>query len=58
MKVSIIVNCHNGEKYLEECLESIKKQTIADKEVGIFLSSGLDSSLIFSYLIEMKYEIF
>ena len=38
--------------------ESIKKQTIADKEVGIFLSSGLDSSLIFSYLMAMKYEIF
>lgn len=36
MKVSIIVNCYNGENYLNECLSSIKNQTYKNYEV-IFL---------------------
>ena len=26
-KISVIVNCHNGEEYLENCLNSILNQT-------------------------------
>lgn len=32
MLVSIIVPCYNAEKYLNECLQSIKKQTFTDWE--------------------------
>ena len=34
--VSVIMNCHNGEKYLEESLVSLKKQTYRNFEL-IFL---------------------
>ena len=29
-KISIIVPIYNAEKYLEQCLESIRKQTLKD----------------------------
>ena len=35
--VSIIVNCHNGERYLSESLKSIQSQTYNNYEV-IFLT--------------------
>ena len=31
--VSIIINCYNGEKYLEECLKSLQNQIFQDFEV-------------------------
>mgnify|MGYP000762026983 CR=1 FL=1 len=31
-KISIIVPIYNAEKYLEQCLESIRKQTLQDIE--------------------------
>ena len=37
--------------------ESVNSQTISDKKVGLFLSSGLDSSLILNYLFKIKYKI-
>ena len=39
-KVSIIVNCYNGEKYLSRCLQSIINQTEKNWEV-IFLIINL-----------------
>lgn len=45
-------------KILDDLLqESISLQTISDKKVGLFLSSGLDSTLILSYLEKIKYKI-
>ncbi len=40
-KVSVIINCYNGEKYLNETLQSIKSQTFKDFEV-IFLDNCSD----------------
>jgi len=46
MKVSIIVNCYNGENYLEECLSSIKNQTYENYEVIFFDNNSNDKSVI------------
>ena len=44
MKVSIIVNCYNGESYLDECLSSIKDQTYKNYEVIFFDNNSNDKS--------------
>ena len=31
--VSVIVNCHNGQKYLAECIRSILNQTYTNFEI-------------------------
>lgn len=33
IKVSVIIPCYNGEKYLKECLNSIVRQTLKDIEI-------------------------
>lgn len=43
--VSIIVNCHNGEQYLSEALESIRKQTYKDYEIIFWDNCSTDNSL-------------
>ena len=42
--VSIIVNCFNGEKYLEECLSSIQNQTYQNWEVIFWDNHSTDNS--------------
>ena len=42
--VSIIVNCFNGEKYLEECLISLKNQTYKNWEVIFWDNHSTDNS--------------
>ena len=42
--VSIIINCFNGEKYLEECLRSIKQQTYKNIEVIFWDNKSTDKS--------------
>ena len=42
--VSIIVNCHNGEKYLENCLKSIFSQTHKDWEIIFWDNFSTDNS--------------
>ena len=42
--VSIIVNCHNGEKYLENCLKSIFSQTYKDWEIIFWDNFSTDNS--------------
>lgn len=42
--VSVIVPVHNGEKYLEECLESIANQQFRDFEVLMVNDGSTDSS--------------
>ena len=34
--VSVIVNYHNGEKYLEDCIKSIVNQDYKDIEIILF----------------------
>lgn len=45
VKVSIIVPVYNGEKYLRECLDSIKNQTLEDIEIICVDDGSTDSSL-------------
>ena len=42
--LSIIVNCHNGEKYLKECISSILNQKYQNFEVIFFNNSSKDNS--------------
>lgn len=42
--ISIIVNCHNGEKYLNQCISSILKQKYQNYEVIFFDNSSKDNS--------------
>ena len=42
--VSIIINCHNGEKFLFECLQSVYNQTYENFEVIFYDNSSSDAS--------------
>lgn len=42
--VSIIINCYNGEKYLEECLKSLQNQIFRDFEVIFWDNCSSDKS--------------
>lgn len=56
-KVSIIVNCHNGEKYLKAALDSIYAQDFTDWEVIFFDNASVDRSAAIakSYDSRLKY---
>ena len=43
-KISVIVNCHNGEEYLENCLNSILNQTFKDFEIIFFDNASIDNT--------------
>ena len=43
-KVSIIMNCHNGEKYLNESLNSVINQNYKNWEVIFFDNCSTDKS--------------
>tara|TARA_B100001063_G_C16724268_1_gene535381 strand:+ start:722 stop:1525 length:804 start_codon:yes stop_codon:yes gene_type:complete len=43
--VSIVVNCHNGEKYLHQCIKSIINQTYQKWELIFWDNSSSDNSL-------------
>ena len=42
--VSIIVNCHNGQKYLENCIKSILEQTYKNWELIFWDNASTDNS--------------
>jgi len=42
--VSVIVNYHNGEKYLEKCLKSIIDQDYKNKEIILWDNASTDNS--------------
>ena len=44
LKVSIIMNCYNGEKYLHEALSSIISQTYQNWELIFFDNKSTDQS--------------
>jgi len=44
-KISIIVNCHNGEKYLKKNILSIKRQTYKNWELIFYDNCSSDNSL-------------
>ena len=45
IKVSIIVPIYNTEKYLEKCIESIRKQTYSYLEIILVNDGSTDGSL-------------
>ncbi len=42
--VSVIINCHNGERYLKECIESVLNQSYKNWELIFFDNCSNDSS--------------
>ena len=57
--VSIIVNCHNGERYLSESLKSIQSQTYNNYEVIFFDNCSTDnSSKIFRQFNDNRFKYF
>lgn len=57
--VSIIINCYNGEKYLEECLKSLQNQIFQDFEVIFWDNcSGDKSAEIFKKYESKKFRYF
>ena len=58
-KVSIIMNCHNGEKYLDKSLSSILSQTYRNWEIIFFDNKSSDKSLsIIKSVKEKRNKIF
>ena len=43
-KISVIINCHNGEKYLDQCLKSILNQKYKNIEIILFDNLSSDNS--------------
>ena len=57
--VSIIVNCHNGEKFLEQCLSSIKNQSYKNWELIFWDNKSSDnSSKIFKKFKDKRFKYF
>ena len=42
--ISVIINCHNGEKFLNRCLDSILKQTYQNWEIIFWDNCSTDKS--------------
>ena len=51
LKVSVIMNCHNGERYLDQAIESVLKQTYTNWEIIFWDNKSIDntSKIIRSY---------
>ena len=43
-KVSVIMNCFNGEAYLSQAIDSVFKQSYTDFEIIFFDNASTDSS--------------
>ena len=42
--VSVIINCHNGEKYLSKCVKSVSNQTYKNWEIVFWDNCSTDNS--------------
>ena len=57
--VSIIVNCFNGEKYLNKCIQSIINQTYKNLEIIFWDNNSADESLkIVSQFVDKRIKVF
>ena len=43
-KISVVINFHNGEKYLEKCIESVLGQNYKNFEIILWDNASIDSS--------------
>ena len=43
-KISVVINFHNGEKYLEKCIESVLNQNYKNFEIILWDNASVDSS--------------
>jgi len=58
-KVSIIINCYNGEKYLKECLDSVINQSYTNWEIIFWDNQSKDnSSKIFKSYNDPRFKYF
>jgi glycosyltransferase involved in cell wall biosynthesis len=44
LKVSVVINCYNGEKYIQDCIDSVFKQTYRNWEIIIWDNKSTDKS--------------
>ena len=57
--ISIIINCFNGEKYLNECLNSVRNQDYKDFEVIFWDNNSKDDSrVIFERFSDKRFKYF
>jgi len=57
--VSIVMNCHNGEKYLEESLQSVLNQSYRNWELVFFDNASTDQSKnIFNTFKDTRFKYF
>ena len=57
--ISIIINCFNGEKYLKDCLNSIKKQDYENFEVIFWDNNSTDDSkVIYERFSDERFKYF
>lgn len=56
MKISIIVPCYNAAKYIEECFDSICRQTIGMKELQVILVNDASSDDTLQFLEKFQRE--
>lgn len=56
MKLSVIIPVYNVEKYIEECLDSIVKQSVDNVEVICVNDGSTDNSLKVLQEYEKKYN--
>ena len=57
--VSIIINCFNGEKYLKDCLESVRLQTYENWEIIFWDNKSKDNSKkIFKSFKDKRFKYF
>ena len=58
--VSVIINCHNGKKYLNEAIKSVLNQTYQNWEIIFFDNNSSDNSfkIVKKYKKKKKLDFF
>ena len=56
--VSVIINCHNGERFLTEAIESMYSQTYCNWEIIFWDNASTDKSAIIANSFDDKLRYF
>ena len=54
--VSIIMNCHNGEKYIKEAINSLINQSYKNWELIFFDNASNDNSAVIAKKYDLAFE--